>query len=66
MAQTHVTVLFGEEEVRKYDEGNSIKNLSSNINKYTFNSTSEAEAFKLGLKEALGWQDYTLVDTANS
>jgi hypothetical protein len=60
-----IKVLFGEEAVRKYDDGISINKLKDSIQTYSFQSENEAQAFILGLKESLGWLDFQVIENAN-
>lgn len=61
MKNINITILFGENEVRQYEETESLRNLKDNIINYSFATEQEKNAFLFGLESALGWQDFVLI-----
>ncbi len=61
MKSINISILFGESEVKKYEETNSLINLNDNVTNYSFDSEQEKNAFLLGLESAKGWQDFVLI-----
>jgi accessory colonization factor AcfC len=47
--------IFSKRKVSRYDE------IREDINIYEFHSVEELEAFKKGVDEAIGWNDYALL-----
>lgn len=62
MKKTNVLILFGEFEVRQYENTNKLDNLSENISKFEFDTESEKNSFLLGLNAGIGWQDFIVVE----
>jgi hypothetical protein len=61
MKKINIRILFGEYEVKQYEESNSIRNLEDNVSDYSFDTEQEKNAFLLGLESAKGWQDFVLI-----
>jgi hypothetical protein len=61
MENIHITLLLGENEVREFEETETIKNLKNNLVTYNFDTIQEKNAFLFGLKSGLGWNDYKLI-----
>lgn len=59
-----IKIIFGTDHVRNYLEGNSIGNEDNigGLYEYTFNTEDEVKAFLLGIDEAMGWQDYHILE----
>ena len=53
-----VSILFGENEVRQYEENGFFNTMKDNVANYSFETEQEKKAFLLGLESALGWQDF--------
>lgn len=59
-----VTIVFGTEEVCLYENDPSqLEGLlqTNHANTFTFDTEQELSAFLLGVEEACGWLDYTIV-----
>ena len=62
MKAQQIKILFGETEVNKFEEGNLLEIESSSFQTYSFNTKIESEAFLLGLREGMGWQDFMVIE----
>lgn len=62
MKKTNVLILFGENEVRQYENTNKLDNLKENILEFEFDTENEKKSFLLGLSTGNGWQDYTIIE----
>ena len=62
MKAQQIKILFGEAEVNKYEEGNFIEIESISFQTYSFNTKIESEAFLLGPREGMGWQDFLVIE----
>jgi len=58
MNNIKVSILFGENEVRQYEENGFFNTMKDNVANYSFETEQEKKAFLLGLESALGWQDF--------
>ncbi len=63
MDNTKVSILFGENEVKEYEETKSLDKVRDNISSYSFNTKEEREAFQFGIQTAIGWQDFMIIDS---
>ncbi len=57
----NLTILFGENEVRQYEETEDLTNLKDNITNYSFETEKEKDAFLQGLESAIGWNNYIMI-----
>ena len=59
-----IEILFGEQEVRKYEQGTEFTDYEKilNIKAYYFNSELEKQSFIRGLEEGIGWNNYCIMD----
>jgi hypothetical protein len=62
MEKIDIKILFGESEVKQFEESDETKNLEDNIVRYSFDTENEKKAFLLGLEEALGWGDFIVIN----
>lgn len=62
MKKINISILFGENEVKHYENTNNIENLKDNISKFSFDNEKEKNAFLLGMNTALGWQAFIIID----
>ena len=62
MKKTNVLILFGENEVRQYENTNKLDNLKENILEFEFDTENEKKSFLLGLRTGIGWQDFTIIE----
>ena len=62
MKKTNVLILFGENEIRQYENTNKLNNLKENISEFVFDNENEKNAFLFGLSTGMGWQDFTVIE----
>ncbi|TRX36238.1 hypothetical protein [Flavobacterium restrictum] len=62
MKKTNVLILFGENEVRQYENTNKLDGLIENISKFKFDTENEKKSFLLGLRTGIGWQEFIIIE----
>ena len=56
-------IIFGKEQVNKFHSNIALTKEENEINvkNYSFDSKAELLAFKKGIDECIGWQDYVII-----
>ena len=62
MKKAKVLILFGENEVKEYENENKLDNLRDNISEFEFDTENEKKSFLLGLSAGIGWQDFVIIE----
>lgn len=60
----HTKIIFGKDQVRKYHNDKAFTDFEKSINfkKYTFETQPERSAFYKGIGEAMGWQEFEVIN----
>lgn len=60
----HTKIIFGKDEVRKYNNGEDFTDDEKiiHLKKYIFETDAERDTFYQGINEAMGWFDYEVIE----
>lgn len=62
MKKAKILILFGENEVKQYENENNLDNFKDNVSEFEFDTENEKKSFLLGLRTGIGWQDFTIIE----
>ena len=57
-------IIFGKEEVIKYENNNlfSVDEIINNVKEFHFDTETEMKAFIQGMEATIGWTEYAIIE----